>query len=138
MSSINTNKQIQLKIDNKAKCQRRTFWILYNHYLLYLIDILCINSDIWEQCSKCAFTISIFAISVLYCRWKTRLTSSCSEIEVPGEAVPSCHDGMSPGVTWWSKGGFTSVNPERTLEVRPNHWHKLRHWVRQQFPLPDN
>lgn len=72
MSSINTNKQIQLKIDNKAKCQRRTFWIPYNHYLLYLIDILCINLDIRGQCIKCAFTISIFAISVLYCRWKNQ------------------------------------------------------------------
>lgn len=35
----------------------------------FLIGILCIHSDKGGQCSKCAFTISIFAVSMLYCIW---------------------------------------------------------------------
>lgn len=35
----------------------------------FLIGILCIHSDKGGLCSECAFTISIFAVSVLYCIW---------------------------------------------------------------------
>lgn len=43
-----------------------------------------------------------------------RLTSSCSEIQVPREAVPSGHDGMSPVVTWWSDGRRGGVHISKT------------------------
>lgn len=52
--------------------EKNTLDSLQPIFLIYLIGILCIHSDKGGLCSKCAFTISIFAVAVLYCRWKNQ------------------------------------------------------------------